>query len=322
MKQIKIPFSLEEYNKGGYEVKRGNLDARIICTNANNKEYPIIALVLCNGTEFPSAYSIKGEFNVGEPRKSDDLFLIKQEFEDGDIIYSDYEHIAVFKKYSEDKTVAHTYIFLPYLRPFDVNIKYFKLASKKEKSLFLAKLAFNSKKWNDKTKQIEDMKQEFEDGDIITSQYSDVSFIFPYRGTDEREGGVLTEVFYCTKNCNLHYHSGYDTGCGYTKDCRIATAEEKQLFFNALAKEGKTWNPQTKQIEDIKKEYEFHLKDWCLMRCEMAEQWTLCQFSHVYDKNWVVAVGGNVFSQCIPYNEETKYLLGTADDCPDKYKTW
>jgi hypothetical protein len=83
----------------------------------------------------------------------------------------------------------------------------------------------------------------------------------------EKEG-VLTEVFYCTKNCNLHYHSGYDTGCGYTKDCRIATAEEKQLFFNALAKEGKTWNPQTKQIEDIKKEYEFHLKDWCLMRCE------------------------------------------------------
>jgi hypothetical protein len=53
------------------------------------------------------------------------------------------------------------------------------------------------------------MKQEFEDGDIITSQYSDVSFIFPYRGTDEGEGGVLTEVFYCTKNCNLHYHSGY-----------------------------------------------------------------------------------------------------------------
>jgi hypothetical protein len=228
MKQIKIPFSLEEYNKGGYEVKRGNLDARIICTNANNKEYPIIALVLCNGTEFPSAYSIKGEFNVGEPCKSYDLFLIKQEFEDGDIIYSDYEHIAVFKKYSEDKTIAHTYIFLPYFKPFDVNIKYFKLASKKEKSLFLAKLAFNSKKWNDKTKQIEDMK----------------------------------------------------------------------------------------------KEYEFHTKDWCLMRCEMAEQWTLCQFSHVYDKNWVVAVGGNVFSQCIPYNEETKYLLGTADDCPDKYKTW
>jgi hypothetical protein len=43
----------------------------------------------------------------------------------------------------------------------------------------------------------------------------------------------------------------------------------------------------------------------------------------IYDnKQWVVAVGGNVFSQCIPYNEETKYLLGTADDCPDKYKTW
>lgn len=25
---------------------------------------------------------------------------------------------------------------------------------------------------------------------------------------------------------------------------------------------------------------------------------------------------------CIPYNDETKHLLGTTDDCPKKYKTW
>jgi hypothetical protein len=233
MKQIKIPFSLEEYNKGGYEVEtRGDKNhqpekVRIVCTNRIGDRYPLVVLLKDSGDEISYYYSNDDKYIIGQESYGD-LVLTKQEFEDGDIIYSDYEHIAVFKKYSEDKTIAHTYIVLPYFKPFDVNIKYFKLASKKEKSLFLAKLAFNSKKWN----------------------------------------------------------------------------------------------PQTKQIEDIKKEYEFHLKDWCLMRCEMAEQWTLCQFSHVYDKNWVVAVGGNVFSQCIPYNEETKYLLGTADDCPDKYKTW
>jgi hypothetical protein len=212
MKQIKIPFSLEEYNKGGYEVEtkgdknRQPIKVRIVCTDRMNDRYPLVVLLKDRYEEHASYYSENGKYIIGQESYCD-LVLVKQEFEDGDIIYSDYEHIAVFKKYSEDKTVAHTYIFLPYLRPFDVNIKYFKLASKKEKSLFLAKLAFNSKKWNDKTKQIEDMK----------------------------------------------------------------------------------------------KEYEFHTKDWCLMRCEMEEQWTLCQFSHIYDKNRVVAVGGNVFSQCIPY---------------------
>lgn len=25
---------------------------------------------------------------------------------------------------------------------------------------------------------------------------------------------------------------------------------------------------------------------------------------------------------CIPYNEETKYLIGTSNDCPDYYKWW
>ena len=28
------------------------------------------------------------------------------------------------------------------------------------------------------------------------------------------------------------------------------------------------------------------------------------------------------WQQCIPYNEETKHLLGTAEDCPEYYKWW
>ena len=32
---------------------------------------------------------------------------------------------------------------------------------------------------------------------------------------------------------------------------RPATEEEKQRLFDALAKKGKRWNPETKQIEDL-----------------------------------------------------------------------
>ena len=33
-------------------------------------------------------------------------------------------------------------------------------------------------------------------------------------------------------------------------------------------------------------------------------------------------VGGIYWRQCIPYNEETKHLLGTTNDCDEYYKTW
>lgn len=29
-----------------------------------------------------------------------------------------------------------------------------------------------------------------------------------------------------------------------------------------------------------------------------------------------------LWNTCIPYNDETKYLCGTTDDCPDYYKWW
>ena len=28
------------------------------------------------------------------------------------------------------------------------------------------------------------------------------------------------------------------------------------------------------------------------------------------------------YQQCIPYNDETKHLVGTLDDCPEYYKWW
>ncbi len=39
------------------------------------------------------------------------------------------------------------------------------------------------------------------------------------------------------------------------------------------------------------------------------------------EDGYVVCVGG-CYGMCIPYNEETKHLLGTTKDCPDCYKWW
>lgn len=38
----------------------------------------------------------------------------------------------------------------------------------------------------------------------------------------------------------------------------------------------------------------------------------------------VKGIGENptYYQRCIPYNDETKHLVGTQDDCPDYYKWW
>ena len=36
----------------------------------------------------------------------------------------------------------------------------------------------------------------------------------------------------------------------------------------------------------------------------------------------VELINGCKWDMCIPYNEETKHLCGTTDDCPDYYKWW
>ena len=48
--------------------------------------------------------------------------------------------------------------------------------------------------------------------------------------------------------------------------------------------------------------------------------WTIDFFSYIGGQ-WFNCVGrGGI--ECLPYNEETKHLLGTTEDCPEYYKWW
>lgn len=122
----------------------------------------------------------------------------------------------------------------------------------------------------------------------------------------------------------VYYHANaYTPYLNYSDDdwvdggiYRPATEEEKQQLFSALEKKGKRWNPVTKQIEDLPKKCEFKPMDWCLMK-DSTKYWELCQFAYtrkVHGTTIYSAVGGLIYYKCIPYNDETKHLLGTADE--------
>ena len=50
--------------------------------------------------------------------------------------------------------------------------------------------------------------------------------------------------------------------------------------------------------------------------------WTADLFSHIDDSIGKVCCSVFLWEQCVPYNDETKHLVGTTNDCPEFYKWW
>lgn len=160
-------------------------------------------------------------------------------------------------------------------------------------------------KLNRETLEVEKALPEFKDGDIVVYGKSVAicrkiykHTLYFYVSIDETFGLLLDD--------NRVSAEGY----------RYATEAEKKQLFEALAKKGKRWNAENKQIEDLFKKCEFKPMDWCLMK-DSTKYWELCQFAYtrkVHGTTIYSAVGGLIYYKCIPYNEETKHLLGTTDE--------
>lgn len=134
--------------------------------------------------------------------------------------------------------------------------------------------------------------------------------------------------------CSIH--CGLDTGGRFWKcsnnwtlirKVRKATEKEIDLFFERLRKEGFKWNSNTLTLEKLEDKFDITtLKpfDKVLIRDSEVHRWR-CNFYSYYRTNenrFKYACISDSYNQCIPYNDETKHLIGTTDDCPEYYKTW
>lgn len=63
--------------------------------------------------------------------------------------------------------------------------------------------------------------------------------------------------------------------------------------------------------------------DKVLVRNTNSELWRISLFGcFSNEERYFMCMANSAFYQCIPYNEDTKHLVGTADDCDEYYKTW
>ena len=166
-------------------------------------------------------------------------------------------------------------------------------------------------KLNRETLEIEKAQPEFKDGDILsnpsTAHPQNHIFIFSKFDKDKdfeyhvalvASGEIVVPTFHgvwCRKDSGVRY----------------ATEEEKEELFGALAKEGKAWNAEKKQIVDLKPKIELKPFDKVLVRDDNDTPWKVGLFSHIDGKMFQCV--GSLYRQCIPY-EGNESLLGTTKD--------
>ncbi len=164
--------------------------------------------------------------------------------------------------------------------------------------------------------EIEQPKQEFKEGDIAFADFGNTQNVFIISGkTDLSEGYNSFVSLDLSGFLIIEYRTSF-----FKKDLcklRLATEEEKQQLFSALEKVGKRWNPDTKSIEDLPKKCEFKPFQKVLAKFDEDCEWMPDFFYH-YDKSdsempYVCIANGRAI-ECIPYNDETKHLLGTTDE--------
>lgn len=160
-------------------------------------------------------------------------------------------------------------------------------------------------KLNMETLEIEKPQPEFKDGDIVV--YGESVAIC-------RRFYKHTLSFYVSLNemFGLLFADEVES----SEEYRFATEEEKKQLFSALEKECKAWDAEKKQIINLTPKVEMKPFDKVLVRDAVDEVWNIDLFGCIRNEfpKFLYSCMHGVWKFCIPYNENTKHLLGTTDE--------
>ena len=167
----------------------------------------------------------------------------------------------------------------------------------------------------------EKRKQKYEpqDGDICYVEDSDgYCSIFIYKNGYHRTNyyASLDADRGCSKI--LFTEEGHVLANSKITVRRPAKEEQQQMLFDAMAKAGKRWNAERKVVEDIPEPYEFRKGEPVLVR-DNGHVWKIGVFTKMRTDYFRYGAMTNGLDECgyrfcIPYNERTMHLLGTAED--------
>ena len=127
------------------------------------------------------------------------------------------------------------------------------------------------------------------------------------------ENGLEFPVMYVKSDSLLGSVSaeGLVLAC-YDGECTLFPSKEQRDWSKFKVKKPK-FDPETlRPFEKV------------LRRDTCTEDWECDFFSHIYDGRgsypYVTTTNANKF--CIPYNDDTKHLVGTTEEAPEYYRYW
>nr|CDL66464.1 unnamed protein product [uncultured bacterium] len=104
--------------------------------------------------------------------------------------------------------------------------------------------------------------------------------------------------------------------------------KDTELYSSLVGEAGYKWKYETKTLEKlIETKFDPNtLKpyDKVLVRDGDFQYWRCDIFSHIEMEHSLfpyTTIGG-IYSHCIPYNDDTKHLVGTTDEAPEYYRYW
>lgn len=162
-------------------------------------------------------------------------------------------------------------------------------------------------KLNRETLEIEKNQPEFKDGDIVCIS-----------GMGYLAYGIVKSIDYSSKKIeyyvlnDMSFFKINDWLSFEDKQIQPITETQQIILFDALAKEGKSWDSEKKAIVDLKPKVELKAFDKVLVRNDKEDQWSANIFSYQI-RDMYHCLGECYWKYCIPY-EGNEYLLGTTKD--------
>lgn len=175
-------------------------------------------------------------------------------------------------------------------------------------------------KLNRETLEIEKTQPEFKDGDILSNPSTSLpkNHIFIFSKFNKYKDFECHVAL--TASGKITIPTSHGAWCRKDSGVKYATEEEKQQLFDALAKEGKAWDAEKKQIVDLKPKVELKPFDRCIWKIQNCEGsiWQASFVSYV-DEYGATPMGMSIDEDLVnliilPYNDQTKLLVGTTDE--------
>ena len=159
---------------------------------------------------------------------------------------------------------------------------------------------------------------------LYSSVYGEVKFVGIYENHNHLWIDIkVKNNIYVSLTLEGKFSYNYDGECILfpSKDQRD-WSKFSAYWYNNNEKEKEKIEPNKKEKFDPKTLKAF---DKVIVRKAYCLYWSCDLFAYNYidfnGENKSVCIGDN-YSYCIPYNDETKHLVGTRDEAPDFYRYW